>query len=117
MDYARLIALSFASFFALGALSGWVPCAKGLDGEGLTVMTHYCPWYHPVGGKWDDGITGTPLLGFYESDDQGIVSQHIEWAEEYVERPFPTLYVLLGLLAISPIAILLFISRSKKRKN
>jgi len=31
----------------------------------------------------------------------------------YVERPFPTLYVLLGLLAISPIAIWLFLAKRK----
>jgi len=79
----KITALSLAIVFAMGSLSGWAPKTNGLDARGLTVMAHYCPWYHPVDGKWDDGITGTPSLGFYESDDQGIVSQHIEWAEEY----------------------------------
>jgi len=35
----------------------------------------------------------------------------------YVERPFPPLYVLLALLVISPMAIWLFIARSKKKKT
>ena len=57
-------------------------CIAGSDQE-ITVLTHYCPWYEPVGGNWQDGITATPLLGLYRSTDPAMIAQHIQWANAY----------------------------------
>ncbi|MEM2688050.1 MAG: hypothetical protein QW796_06855, partial [Thermoproteota archaeon] len=76
----RLKALLVASILILGILSSRTFKAEGLGEETIIVTASYYPWYHPVDGKWEDGITGMPLLGFYESDDWSIISRHIEWA-------------------------------------
>ncbi|MEM2088291.1 MAG: glycoside hydrolase family 99-like domain-containing protein [Thermoproteota archaeon] len=76
----RLRALLVAGILILSIFSGCTFKAEGLDEETIIVTASYYPWYHPVDGKWEDGITGMPLLGFYESDDWSIISRHIEWA-------------------------------------
>ncbi len=63
------------------SLAASASCAAG--GEEIVVMTHYCPWYEPVDGKWQDGITYMPLLGLYLSTDPAVIGQHIQWANSY----------------------------------
>ncbi|MEM2057952.1 MAG: DUF5010 domain-containing protein [Thermoproteota archaeon] len=79
----RLRALLVAGILILSIFSGCTFKAEGLDEETIIVTASYYPWYHPVDGKWPDGITGTPLLGLYESEDWNTISQHIEWATRY----------------------------------
>jgi hypothetical protein len=52
-------------------------------GEQVTVMTFYYPWYYQVNGGWEDGITGEPALGYYNSLDMNTVNQHIDWMTQY----------------------------------
>jgi hypothetical protein len=79
----RIGALLIVGILILSPLSSCTFLVEGLEGEAIFVTASYYPWYHPVDGKWGDGITGTPLLGLYESDDWNIISRHIEWATKY----------------------------------
>jgi len=57
----------------------------------LGTFAFYYPWYGTpeVSGYWrhwpPDGtskITDHPLLGFYDSNNESVIEQHIEWAKE-----------------------------------
>ncbi|MEM3648168.1 MAG: hypothetical protein QW506_03270 [Thermoproteota archaeon] len=64
----RLRVLLVAGILILSAFSGCTFKAEELE-ETIIVTASYYPRYHLVDGKWPDGITGTPLLGLYESED------------------------------------------------
>jgi hypothetical protein len=48
--------------------------------RGLRIGAYYYTWY--LSGNWvgDESPKGTPLLGYYDSDDSTVVSKHIDWA-------------------------------------
>lgn len=50
------------------------------EGDRL-VGAHYYTWYGPD-NHWDAGYTGTPALGEYDSTDESVVDQHVEWAAD-----------------------------------
>ncbi|MFP3974817.1 MAG: glycoside hydrolase family 99-like domain-containing protein [Dehalococcoidia bacterium] len=44
------------------------------------VCANYYPWWDQQ--KWAEGVTDTPTLGKYESNDPEIISQHLAWAAQ-----------------------------------
>jgi hypothetical protein len=52
-------------------------------GAPLLVGAYYYPWYGSDGRHWREGYRGTPLLGEYDSTDEGVIDQQITWASEH----------------------------------
>lgn len=53
---------------------------KALNSE-LTIGAYYYPWYTPSKfASNPEPAKGTPLLGYYDSQDQMIQSKHIDWS-------------------------------------
>lgn len=54
----------------------------------MMLGAYYYLWYGqpniPIvgGGVWDSGHTNQPILGEYNSRDERVISQHIDWAKE-----------------------------------
>ena len=46
------------------------------------IGAYYYPWYGPD-RHWDSGYLGTPILGEYDSANEDIITQHIDWALHY----------------------------------
>ena len=56
---------------------------EGFDqGADRLVGAHYYTWYGPD-NHWDNGYTGTPQLGEYDSGDSKVIQQHVGWAETH----------------------------------
>ncbi len=47
--------------------------------DSVLIGAHYYPWYG-IGRHWDEGYTGKPLLGEYDSRNPVVISKHIDWA-------------------------------------
>lgn len=49
------------------------------------VGAHYYPWYGQSRDwrNWLRKVPGRPLLGEYNSEDAGVINQHVEWAREH----------------------------------
>ena len=48
--------------------------------DNLLVGAYYYPWYGPGRNHWDQGYAEHPTLGEYNSSDQDVINQHIDWA-------------------------------------
>ncbi|WP_435360053.1 glycoside hydrolase family 99-like domain-containing protein [Haloarchaeobius sp. DFWS5] len=44
------------------------------------VGAHYYPWYGGQPPHWSSGYRSSPILGEYDSADEAVVNQHVEWA-------------------------------------
>ncbi len=54
------------------------------DGRKLKVFAYYYPWYDGAADpRWSTLREYSPYLGFYNSGDEAVVRQHVEWAIEY----------------------------------
>jgi len=49
--------------------------------SGLGTFAFYYPWYGTSGRHWDH-ITNHPLLGFYDSNNETLIKEHISMAKE-----------------------------------
>lgn len=55
---------------------------KTLIQDNMLIGAYYYPWYSED-MHWDEGYTGDPLLGEYNSRDPAVISRHIDWASDY----------------------------------
>lgn len=55
---------------------------KTLIEDNMLIGAFYYPWYDK-NRHWLEGYKGTPILGEYSSEDQSVISKHIDWASEY----------------------------------
>jgi len=98
--------------------------------QGATIyLTFTRPLGQTIGATVETGAGGSYAFEFSpEEDGDWMVSarwpgdkSYLEStspsADFFVERPFPSLYVMLGTLAISPIAILLLLKRAKGKAS
>ena len=55
-----------------------------ITGESIRDTIVYCDyytWHSRI--HWERGFSDTPLLGFYDSLDNRVLSQHLDWAHQY----------------------------------
>lgn len=50
------------------------------DADDRLIGAYYYPWYAANGRHWNEGVPRRPLLGEYDSADEGIINRHIDWA-------------------------------------
>ena len=46
------------------------------------VGSYYYPWYTIDRWKRDENVLGKPYLGFYDSNDEKVIDQHLRWANQ-----------------------------------
>ncbi len=54
---------------------------------GVHVSIYYYPWYTGIENRgvlrYELRPEQPPVLGSYSSDDRGVISQHLQWSEDY----------------------------------
>jgi hypothetical protein len=51
--------------------------------DNILVGAYYYPWYGPDRNHWQDGYAEHPTLGEYNSADNAVINQHIDWASAH----------------------------------
>ena len=66
---------------AVAVVAAAIGCVRGVDNVAAPIIyAHYYGWYNSI--KWEaEASTNDPSLGLYDSLDDSVVSQHIEWGK------------------------------------